>query len=360
MEHLPSEGYLIDCEKLKPAPACDTVYLTQIIPLIRRRPGTCDYEPVTVPTVELGKLCPIILKPVKYRNLLWSLDLATDAAIVDVGVNFGEVARAYDKTWRRQEKAVAKAGRRPDAKMREAIVAHLRERAAAQSLAMGPRMSAQPHFHKGGTSASNAFGSIAAAVEDAISKLPLPLPAEARAGIGFEATYRQTWCVRAYRRGRLLRSIPLAAEGQKDITVKSWTIRKERRQELESVERDISTEIVGDEKWSHATSKQLSTELNQTVDANLKASGSVPVKGVTVGAEAGAGSKTSGSVSSSITETEERVRQATVPAGPARSQAAAARDGRGAGGAREARLPRPQQHQLLRGGVLDRQILGRP
>ncbi len=57
------EGYLTDCEKLKPKVNCDRLYLSEVLPLLRRRPKTCAFVPVTLPTREIGKLCRLARSP---------------------------------------------------------------------------------------------------------------------------------------------------------------------------------------------------------------------------------------------------------------------------------------------------------
>ena len=149
-------------------------------------------------------------------------------------------------------------------------------------------------------------------LRDLVATLPLPEPAEIRPTLGFEVGYRQVWTTLGYRRGRLLRSIPLTADARKEISVKTWAVRKRRREENQSVENDISTEIVGDEKWTHAATKQLSADLNQSIDSNMKVSATVPVPPASINVERGNAARTAGAVKGSITDTEERVHQATV------------------------------------------------
>lgn len=136
--------------------------------------------------------------------------------------------------------------------------------------------------------------------------------------VGIGIAYKQTWCSQGYTRGRLVRSIPLTAGETKEIVVKSWKVNKQRREENESVDQERSTEFVGDEKWSRATSKEVSATMNQEANANLNANGNVtiPVKGVPVGigAGGGGGGTVGNSLSTTLTETIEEVKQNTVTA----------------------------------------------
>lgn len=150
-------------------------------------------------------------------------------------------------------------------------------------------------------------------LRDVLEMDPSALPSLA---IGLR--YRQEWCSMGYNRGDLIRSIPLAADARKEISVKTWRVRNDRREENESIEENISNEYVGDEKWSLAVQKQTSVELNQQLDARLKANGDVtiPVKKVPVkvGAEGGGESQTDVNIKRTVTETEEGIKQTTVKA----------------------------------------------
>ncbi len=174
------------------------------------------------------------------------------------------------------------------------------------------------------TSMGNALGKVQNGVFDAISEIVSDAaaiasaaspdnPANPRVILG--ATYRQNWCSKGYERGRLLRSIPLPPDGRKEIVVKSWNTRKQRREENQSVDEDISTEFVGDEKWSLATTKEVSATMNQQINAGLKANAdaTIPVKSVPVkvGGSGHLDSSTSGTLSASLKQTEEDIHQTT-------------------------------------------------
>ncbi|WP_114751961.1 phage tail tape measure protein [Pleomorphovibrio marinus] len=132
--------------------------------------------------------------------------------------------------------------------------------------------------------------------------------------------YRQEWCSEGYRRGRLVRSIPLTPNETVEIITKMWDRRTERRQRVESVQEDISTEFVGDEKWSLSTTKQVSATLTGSANLNSSLSKgvevSLPIEVINLGAKLGEkmggdiGAK--GTFESSIKQTEEQIRQATL------------------------------------------------
>lgn len=313
-------GNLLDgCERLHAEVVCDSVYLTQLIPLLRRR-ADCSDEPVTLPTYELDRLCAFLGDlPLQARR--WGhLVAVSHKEIAGVAAANGAIRSVVDVELARVERGRRdvrrRGGRVPKVQLvpSEAAIGRISKELERQQSAAVAAPTPLSHMVapdvKG--AADRAIGAITDLVESALDALPFPLPIEARPRVGFLAVYRQDWCSVGYQRGRLIRSIPLTADSRTQINVKSWEIRRDRRETIEAVERDISTEIVGDEKWSHATTKQLSAELNQQIDANAKVTGEIPVKGATVGAEAGAGSTTSGSVAGSIVDTEERVHQATV------------------------------------------------
>ncbi|MEZ5862223.1 MAG: hypothetical protein R3D28_25175, partial [Geminicoccaceae bacterium] len=128
--------------------------------------------------------------------------------------------------------------------------------------------------------------------------------------------YAQHWASEGYLRGRLLRSVALPAGASTEIVVKTWRKSTERRETVESVDHDISTEIVGDESWSLAVTKAVSNTLKTGVNGNLKShvDVSVPVKVAQVGAgsEAGIGGSVDNTLETSLTETEEQLRKTTA------------------------------------------------
>lgn len=128
--------------------------------------------------------------------------------------------------------------------------------------------------------------------------------------------YAQHWASEGYLRGRLLRSVALPAGASTEIVVKTWRKSTERRETVQSVDHDVSTEIVGDESWSLAVTKAVSNTLKTGVNGNLKGDVdvSVPVKAAQVGggAEAGIGGNVDNSLETSLTETEEQLRKTTA------------------------------------------------
>lgn len=333
-----------NCEKLQTKIACDTVYLSQIVPLFRWKIPSCKYHPVTIPSYEFSKSCFLFRNPKDFISRVQPFQLSLNKKAKDAEVSYHAIAaelversrKREQKQWRqehRQRDKQSRGGkidsdaRGPEAYLsllppndeQDAIITGAVRRMTARPVAQPQVAIVNPLALMGPIAPGGKIQELPPSDENLfeyfrhlISKLPAKQPDEAKPTTGFELVYRQSWCSRGYRRGRLVRSIPLTADGRAEISIKSWAIRKDRREQNESIEHDISTEIIGDEKWSHAISKQLSTELNQTIDANLKAKGEVPIEGVTVGAEGNIGSTTTGKLSSSITDTEERIHQATV------------------------------------------------
>lgn len=317
------QGRLMNCEKLKPKESCETVYLSQLLPFVKRVGQTCNYEDVYHPTLEVERICRIIASPedigrdVRAANVFVAENLfSKGVSILDVVATLSEprpkLVGAKKKAEDRDRRSIKGAMERLKGDKKKEVVGRSIAR-MEQRLNLAQTQVAfkfpSPQRLPPAQSAIVEFGSF---VRTLISRFMVSQAPEARPTVGIEVIYGQDWCSKGYRRSRLIRSIPLAAEARKEIKVKSWEIRKDLRKENESVDKDISSEIVGDEKWSLATAKSLSGELNQTVNAGLKASGEVPIKGATVGGEANASSETSGTVKASITETEERVHQATI------------------------------------------------
>lgn len=143
-----------------------------------------------------------------------------------------------------------------------------------------------------------------------------PAPGRATWGLGVE--YRQRWCSTGYARGRLVRSVALTPNETVDIVTRTWRKRSEQRQFVESIEKEISTEFIGDEKWSQATHKELTAGLNGGVNGNATshAEASIPIEVVTVsaGTSAGVGGDLGGDLRTTVGETTERVSQQTFKA----------------------------------------------
>jgi hypothetical protein len=98
-------------------------------------------------------------------------------------------------------------------------------------------------------------------------------------GLNFE----QCWTSLGYRRGRLVRSLPLTPGEQIEIVVKTWDRRTSRRSEVESVARQLSTEITGEEKWMLATKMLFGDQAQASVNpsAGVNAGLTIPIDVVT-------------------------------------------------------------------------------
>lgn len=321
------DNYLDSCKELKSETYCDKIYLSQILPLTKRKQGTCTYTPVTLPTREIRQLCRLFHARRENYLRFKTFSLLSKKETREAGITYDilktELAQFLSEQNNSNKESISEEETsegesstiKPTTKVEDNVIERAKERLKQVREQYIARSELPQAFsRKSGYSKvpNPRQPDILNNYRDIISDIPIHHSVEAKPALGFQVTYEQEWCLEGYKRGRLIRSISLPADGRKEISIKSWAIRKERREENESVENDISTEIVGDEKWSHATTKKLSAELNQTIDANLKANGEIPLKGAKVGVGGGAGSNTSGAVSGSITDTVERVHQATI------------------------------------------------
>ena len=319
-----SPRFLDACELLSRREDCESVYFTQLLDLVR------EYEP--------GRFAPVV-HPADLIHTIAEFDDRLPTAVAKAQALKGLLGQAEDLTpeihrgvarrieaWHRKPREHARGRSARDVKG-EPSVAQPRFRLADERFAeiayVGIPAEAAPIHAR-----SSRIGLSTLSVVQATSRELLKLLEEIRLAAAEDADlrptlaigvrYRQEWCSLGYNRGDLIRSIPLAADARKEIVVKTWRVRKERREENESVEENISNEYIGDEKWSLAVQKQTSVELNQSLDANLKASGDVtiPVKKVPVkvGAEGGASSSTDVNVKNTVTETEEAIKNTTVKA----------------------------------------------
>lgn len=317
--------FLDACELLSHREDCESVYFTQLLDLVR------EAEP--------GRFVPVV-HPVDLAHAIAEFGDRLPAAVAKAQAIKGLMGLDEDmtpETHRRAVRRIEAFHRGPDP--RRAMATRSKKKAGGPvpksryeisndklaELVKGDRLktatgAAQPVAQRIG------FGTLATVREtsrellELLEKLRLAAEADAqrRPTLAIGVRYRQEWCSQGYNRGDLIRSIPLAADARKEIVVKTWRVRKERREENESVEENISNEYIGDEKWSLAVQKQTSVELNQSLDARLKASGDVtlPVKKVPVklGAEGGGESSTDVNVKNTITETEEAIKNTTVKA----------------------------------------------
>ncbi|SHM10030.1 hypothetical protein [Roseibium suaedae] len=292
------------CSPTPQAPSVDTTFLSQIVPLYRRPKGKVRQEPVLIRSRDIS--VALDLKAERIVDLVRPFGVIRDKAVVGEGLDLGKLASELLRS--RQNLT---AGRLPN---RQQIDLLLKEMKARNSSAGSARSGAAVALGSNQIIAPPVRPLVNALdlMERLASLLPTLSVSDAISpGLGVEVTYRQDWQVKGYGRGRLIRSIPLTADGRTEISIKTWETRKERRTENTSVENDISNEIIGDEKWSHAVSKQLSAQLNQSITASVGANGSIPLPGATIGANANTTSQTSGSIQQIVTDTSEQVHQLT-------------------------------------------------
>ena len=132
------------------------------------------------------------------------------------------------------------------------------------------------------------------------------------------STIHRLGAASGYARGQLVRSIPLTPNETLDIVTKIWDKRTERRQVVEAIENDVSSEYVGDEKWSLATRKELTATLNGSVNGNATQHSDISlpleVVDVSAGSSVGIGGDLGGSLSGTIGETTEHITQETIKA----------------------------------------------
>lgn len=116
-------------------------------------------------------------------------------------------------------------------------------------------------------------------------------------GVEFE----QVWESEGYRRGRLVRSIPLTPGEQLEIQVKSWDRQTMKKNLVESIENNLSTELTGEEKWTLAAKMGFVNQTNASVNpsAGAHAGVTIPIKEIPV--EGGGNLGLSGNLSDAIT-----------------------------------------------------------
>lgn len=134
---------------------------------------------------------------------------------------------------------------------------------------------------------------------------------------GLRIDYEQRWMRRGYRRGRLLRSIPIAPSETVEVAVKSWARSTERRNLVEATERNNSSELTGEERWSLATAKEMVKTTSASINPSASVSGGVslpagklPVN-VTGNGNVGVSGSFSTQLTNSIKRTQERTQQQT-------------------------------------------------
>ncbi len=102
---------------------------------------------------------------------------------------------------------------------------------------------------------------------------------------GVQVRYLQTWHRIGSSRGRLIRCLPLAASESVEIVIKTWDKKTQKKNTVESIENDVSTEVVGDEKWMSAIKKTVVNETNSTTNAGATINNiSIPTGSVSVSA----------------------------------------------------------------------------
>ena len=155
-----------------------------------------------------------------------------------------------------------------------------------------------------------------------LGSLPTPQGVSNNPLFAIGVEYAQQWLSRGYTTGRLLRSIALAPDESVEIVTKSWRKKTERRAEVTSVDEDISNEIVGDEKWSLATTKRVSSalsgEYSRNITGEIGLNITLPIEEIPIGAKAnaneGANAEQKGNIEASIEATEEQIRNTTAKA----------------------------------------------
>jgi hypothetical protein len=294
-------SFLLNCDALPAQKSCDTVYFSQIIELASQK--TPD-QPLVHPCEVQDRL-----RYIAGREKLISARLSALAAkLVDARGKYREIPPE-------QLVELQLSARRPPARFGRIPLPAASARKATRVMTAAPAGGWSPlPPRKGGLPG---LDSLDGQLRDLFAEITVPrLPPAAQPTVALAVVYRQEWCTLGYHRGRLIRTLPLTADGKKEIVVKSWLTRKHRREENQSVAEDISTEFIGDQKWSRTTLKEVSANMNGNINGNLKADLSVPIPSTpaTVGAGGSVGGNAGGSVNGLLRETEERIAQATVKA----------------------------------------------
>lgn len=117
--------------------------------------------------------------------------------------------------------------------------------------------------------------------------------------------FRQCWHSQGYLRGRLVRSLPLTPGEQLEIVIKTWDRRTERKSEVESVARQLSNEITGEEKWMLATKMLFGDQTNVSVNPSAGANGDVSIPIDTVTANLGGNLGVAGNFADQLSQSTE-------------------------------------------------------
>jgi hypothetical protein len=112
--------------------------------------------------------------------------------------------------------------------------------------------------------------------------------------------YEQCWDSRGYVRGNLVRSIPLTPGEQLEIEVKTWDRRTDRRQRVEAVELNLSSELTGDEKWMLASKMAFTNDINASANPSSGIRGGVSLPLKEIKADAGSQAELNGELSDAL------------------------------------------------------------
>jgi len=337
-------NHLINCESLQPVLDCEQVEFVEFLELMRTPRGPCAAEPVVHPARLLERLCRLRHKrdelQAKYQLLEAVLEKREEKiahypfrSLIEMNTRHNANTRAAladkvldDKKASGKDKTKGKSHKNQrSSKASGATPAtwtplRLPERDTTASMLCGQSMPIMTQ----GVNARSVTGisfpgdTLIDIAKETLEAVQITLPLALEPTVGVRITYEQDWCSQGYTRGRLVRSIPLTAGGTQKIAIKSWSTRKERREQNQSVREDVSTEFVGDEKASLSVAKQTSATLNTGVNSNLSGNlgVTIPVKKIPIkaGAEAGAKANASSTISHSVTQTRERISQTTFKA----------------------------------------------
>ncbi len=120
-------------------------------------------------------------------------------------------------------------------------------------------------------------------------------------GLSFE----QEWKSKGYTRGALVRSLPLTPGEQLEVVIKTWDRRTERKQEVEAINRNRTTEVIGEEKWMLASKMTFADQLNAGLNPNGGVNAGLTIPSDTVNATLGGTLGLSGNFSNQLTQAAE-------------------------------------------------------
>jgi hypothetical protein len=137
-----------------------------------------------------------------------------------------------------------------------------------------------------------------------IHKIMHEMRTNARWAVGIE--YQQCWTNLGYCRGRLVRSIPLTPGEQMEIQVRTWNKRTTRKNLVESVERNLSTEVTNEEKWAIASKMNFVDSVNANVNPHAGVTGGVTIPVDVVPVDLSGDLGIDGNLGNTITQTTDR------------------------------------------------------